>query len=124
MNQILIEETIPIKKEMYFSILIDRQSESIAVITSQSGGMDIEEIANKEPNSITKEYYKVNTKLTSNQIINLANGLGLEKKLFNKFKEFLESLSKIFNDIDLSLLEINPLAITDNDELIVMGITY
>tara|TARA_B110000014_G_C20116206_1_gene589627 strand:- start:479 stop:1645 length:1167 start_codon:yes stop_codon:yes gene_type:complete len=119
-NQILIEETIPIKKEMYFSILIDRQSESIAVITSQSGGMDIEEIANKEPNSITKEYYKVNTKLTSNQIINLANGLGLEKKLFNKFKEFLESLSKIFNDIDLSLLEINPLAITDNDELIVI----
>ena len=48
-NQLLLEETISIKKEMYFSILIDRQTESIVIITSQSGGMDIEEIANKDP---------------------------------------------------------------------------
>ncbi|MFQ3368292.1 MAG: succinyl-CoA synthetase beta subunit, partial [Methylophilaceae bacterium] len=50
-NKLLIEQTISIKKEMYFSILIDRQLESIVVITSRSGGMDIEEIANKKPNS-------------------------------------------------------------------------
>ena len=46
-NQLLIEETISIKKEMYFSILIDRQSESIIIITSKSGGIEIEEITNK-----------------------------------------------------------------------------
>lgn len=117
-NQILIEETISIKKEMYFSILIDRQSESIVLITSQSGGMDIEEIAHKEPNSITKVYSKINSKLTTDQISNLADGLNLEKKLFSGFEKFLTSCFKLFKDSDLSLLEINPLAISNNDEIV------
>ena len=117
-NQLLIEETIAIRKEMYFSILIDRQSESIVTIASQSGGMDIEEIARKDPNSITKEYCKINMKLTSEQINNLAAGLGLEKELLNKFEKFLTSASEIFNNLDLSLLEINPLVISENDEII------
>ena len=117
-NRLLIEETILIKKEMYFSILIDRQSESIVTITSQSGGIDIEEIARKEPNSITKEYCKINMKLTSEQIKNLATGLGLKIELFNKFEKFLASTYEIFNNLDLSLLEINPLAISEEDEII------
>ena len=75
-NQLLIEKNISIKKEMYFSILIDRQTESIVIITSRSGGMDIEEIANKESNSIIKEYCKINIELTTDQINNLAVGLG------------------------------------------------
>ena len=62
-NQLLIEKTIAIKREIYFSILIDRQSESIVIIASPSGGMDIEEIAGNEPNSITKEYCKINIEL-------------------------------------------------------------
>ena len=57
-NMLLIEETINVKKEMYFSILVDRQTESIVVITSESGGMEIEEIANKDLGLIIKEYYK------------------------------------------------------------------
>jgi succinyl-CoA synthetase beta subunit len=117
-NQVLIEETISIKKEMYFSILIDRQSESIVIITSQSGGMDIEEISNKEPNSITKEYCKINVELTTAQINNLAVGLGLEKKLIIEFEKFLSTCFKLFKNLDLSLLEINPLVISDNDEII------
>jgi succinyl-CoA synthetase beta subunit len=117
-NQLLIEKTISIKKEMYFSILIDRQSESIVVITSQSGGMDIEEIANKEPSSITKEYCKVNIELNVDQINNLAVGLGIEKKLFNEFRKFLIKCFKLFKNSDLSLLEINPLVISDDDEIV------
>ncbi len=117
-SQLLIEETISIKKEMYFSILIDRQSESIVVITSESGGMNIEEIARKAPHSITKEYCKINKKLTLNQIRNLAIGLGLREKLFKKFEKFLTSCFKFFKKIDLSLLEINPLVISKDDEII------
>ena len=117
-NQLLIEETISIKKEMYFSILIDRQSESIVIITSQSGGMDIEEIAIKEPNSIVKEYCKVNVELTIDQINNLAFGLGLEKELFNEFEKFISTCFKLFKNSDLSLLEINPLVISNEDEII------
>jgi len=117
-NQLLLEETISIKKEMYFSILIDRQTESIVIITSQSGGMDIEEIANKNPKSITKEYCKINMELTSPQINNLTIGLGIEERLFKKFEKFLTSCFKFFKRSDLSLLEINPLAISEGDEII------
>ena len=117
-NKLLLEETISIKKEMYFSILIDRQTESIVIISSQSGGMDIEEIANKNPKSITKEYCKINMELTSSQINSLTIGLGIEKKLFAKFEKFLISCFELFKKSDLSLLEINPLAISEGDEII------
>ena len=117
-NQLLLEETISIKKEMYFSILIDRQTESIVIISSQSGGMDIEEIANKNPKSITKEYCKINMELTSPQINNLTIGLGIEERLFKKFEKFLTSCFEFFKRSDLSLLEINPLAISEGDEII------
>jgi len=117
-NQLLLEEKISIKKEMYFSILIDRQTESIVIITSQSGGMDIEEIANKDPKSITKEYCKINMKLTSSQINRLAIGLGIEEKLFIKFEKFVVTCFEFFKKSDLSLLEINPLAISEGDEII------
>ena len=105
---------------MYFSILIDRQSESIVIMGSQSGGMDIEEIAKKEHNSIVKEYCKINTELSIDQINNLAIGLGLEKKLLNKFEKFITSCFEFFKKSDLSLLEINPLAISNDNEIIVV----
>jgi len=117
-NQLLIEKTILIKKEMYFSILIDRQEESIVIITSQSGGMDIEEIARENPKSITKKYCKINTVLTPSQVNGLAIGLGIEKKLFTKFEKFLTSCFELFTKLDLSLLEINPLAISEGEEII------
>ena len=117
-NILLIEETINVKKEMYFSILVDRQTESIAVITSESGGMEIEEIAIKDPSLITKEHYKINKQLSPIQIENLANGLGLEKKLFVQFKIFLNSCLDLFCKLDLSLLEVNPLAVSESDEII------
>jgi len=117
-KQLLIEETISIKKEMYFSILIDRQTESIVIITSQFGGMDIEEIASKDPKSITKVYCKINTSLTSSQKSSLAIGLGIEEKLLTKFEKFLYSSFEFFKKSDLSLLEINPLVISEGDEII------
>ena len=117
-NKLLIEETILIKKELYFSILIDRQSESIVIITSRFGGMNIEEIASEDTNSIVKEYFKITQTLTPQKIENLITGLGMERKLFSKFENFLTSCFKFFKDSDLSLLEINPLVISDDDEFI------
>ena len=119
-NMLLIEETIDVKKEMYFSVLVDRQTESLAVITSESGGMEIEEIAKKDPSLITKEYYKINQQLLDSQINNLANGLGLEKKIFPQFKIFLNTCLDIFSKTDLSLLEINPLALSESNEIIAL----
>ena len=117
-NKLLIEETILIKKELYFSILIDRQSESIVIITSRFGGIDIEEIASKDSNSIVKEYFTISQIITPPQIESLATGLGVGKKLFSKFEKFLISSFKLFKDLDLSLLEINPLVISNDDEIV------
>ena len=117
-NKLLIEETILIKKELYFSILIDRQSESIVIITSRFGGIDIEEIASKDTNSIVKEYFTISQIITPPQIESLATGLGVGKKLFSKFEKFLISSFKLFKDLDLSLLEINPLVISNDDEIV------
>jgi len=117
-TKVLIEETISIKKELYFSILIDRQSESIVIITSRFGGMNIEEIASEDTNSIVKEYFKITQALTPQKIENLATGLGIERKLFSDFEKFLTSCFKFFKDSDLSLLEINPLVISDDDEIV------
>jgi len=116
-NKLLIEETITIKKEMYFSILVDRQLESIVIIASASGGMDIEEITKNDPSLITKEYCQINERLTVDQINNLATGLDLDKKIFPKFKIFTESVFEIFINTDLSLLEINPLVLSDEDKI-------
>jgi succinyl-CoA synthetase beta subunit len=117
-NKLLIEEIILIKKELYFSILIDRQSESIVIITSRFGGIDIEEIASKDTNSIVKEYFTISQIITPPQIESLATGLGVGKKLFSKFEKFLISSFKLFKDLDLSLLEINPLVISNDDEIV------
>jgi len=117
-KQLLIEETVSIKKEMYFSILIDRQLESIVIITSKFGGMDIEEIASKDPKSITKVHCKINMSLTSSQKNSLAIGLGIEEKLLTKFEKFLYSSFDFFKKTDLSLLEVNPLVISEGDEII------
>jgi len=117
-TKVLIEEAISIKKELYFSILIDRQSESIVIITSRFGGMNIEEIASEDTNSIVKEYFKITQTLTPQKIENLITGLGMERKLFSKFENFLTSCFKFFKDSDLSLLEINPLVISDDDEFV------
>ena len=117
-TKLLIEEKILIKKELYFSILIDRKSESIAIITSKFGGMDIEEIVSKDKNSIVKEYFTITQILTPQKIESLATGLGIDVKLFSKFEKFLTSCFRLFKDSDLSLLEINPLVISDDDEFV------
>ncbi|MGE4597257.1 MAG: ADP-forming succinate--CoA ligase subunit beta [Methylophilaceae bacterium] len=119
-NKLLIEETITIKKEMYFSILVDRQLESIVIIASASGGMEIEEITKNDPSLLTKEYCQINERLTIDQINNLAAGLDLDKKIFPKFKIFAESVFEIFINTDLSLLEINPLVLSDEDKIIAL----
>ncbi len=117
-TKLLIEETILIKKELYFSILIDRESESIVIITSKFGGMDIEEIVSEDKNSIVKEYFTITQSLTPQKIENLATGLGIDVKLFSKFEKFLTSCFRLFKDSDLSLLEINPLVISEDNEIV------
>jgi succinyl-CoA synthetase beta subunit len=119
-NSILIEETVSINQELYFSIIIDRQTEAVTIICSTAGGMEIEEISIKNPELIFTVSCEINKPLNSKKVKEVISSLSLNDKVAIQFNELLCFSYKLFIDNDLSLLEINPLVITDNNELIAL----
>jgi len=117
-SQVLIEETLPIARELYLSILVDRTLERIVVIASSAGGMDIEEIAATQPEKILQEVCDPLNGLVDFQARNLAFQLNIEQVA--EFTKLLKGLYKLFKDNDLSLLEINPLIITTDGKLVAL----
>ncbi len=117
-NQVLIEETRPIARELYLSILVDRTLERIVVIASAAGGMDIEEIAAKHPEQILQEVCDPLNGLVDFQARNLAFQLNIAQVA--EFTKLLKGLYKLFKENDLSLLEINPLVITTDGKLVAL----
>jgi succinyl-CoA synthetase beta subunit len=117
-SQVLIEETLPIARELYLSILVDRTLERIVVIASSAGGMDIEEIAETQPEKILQEVCDPLNGLVDFQARNLAFQLNIEQVA--EFTKLLKGLYKLFKDNDLSLLEINPLIITTDGKLVAL----
>ena len=119
-NSVLIEESCDIEKELYFSILVDRQSEKIVVIVSSAGGIEIEEISKNNPEKIIKELCSPINGLMDFQSRNIAFALGLPNEMINDFVKFARSAFKVFIENDLALLEINPLVITSNKKIIAL----
>ncbi len=111
-HQLLIEETLPIARELYLSITVDRAAERIGLVASACGGMDIEEVAHSEPEKILKEWVNPATGLMDYQGRNLAFGLGLAGAQVGAFVQMVKTLYRIFLEKDLALLEINPLVVT------------
>jgi succinyl-CoA synthetase beta subunit len=119
-TSILIEESCDIEEELYFSILVDRQSERIVVIASSAGGIEIEEISKNNPEKIIKELCSPINGLMDFQSRNIAFALGLPNEMINDFVKFARSAFKVFIENDLALLEINPLVITSNKKIIAL----
>lgn len=119
-NALLIEESCDIEKELYFSILVDRQSEKIVVIASSAGGMEIEEISKNNPEKIIKETCSPINGLMDFQSRNIAFALGLPNEMINDFVKFARSAFKVFIENNLALLEINPLVITSHKKIIAL----
>jgi len=119
-NSILIEETISIRQELYFSIVIDRQTEAVTIIYSSAGGIEIEEISKNNPELIFTATCEINKPLNSKKIIEITNTLNLNDEVALQFNDLLFLSYKLFADNDLSLLEINPLVITNDNELIAL----
>jgi succinyl-CoA synthetase beta subunit len=113
-QKVLIAEAIKIESEYYVGITIDRESKSAVLIASASGGMDIEEVAQKTPEKILTLGIPPLLGLKSFQARNIGYQLFKDTHLVNSFISFVTSLSRIFIDLDCSLVEINPLALTDN----------
>ena len=119
-NKILIEEKISIQKELYFSILIDRQSESIIILCSTQGGTEIEETAKKNESLIFKEYISIGEIPTDKQIGNLSKKLMIPTQANHAFNNFVVNIFKLFLETDLSLVEINPLIVTKENKIVAL----
>ena len=119
-DTLLIEESCDIEKELYFSILVDRQSEKIVIIASSAGGMEIEEISKNNPEKIIKETCSPINGLMDYQSRNIAFALGLPNEMINDFVKFARSAFKSFIENNLALLEINPLVIDSHKKIIAL----
>jgi succinyl-CoA synthetase beta subunit len=117
-NRVYIEPGVQIKQELYLSLLIDRGSSTVTFIASTEGGMDIEEVAEKHPNKIIK--VSVNPLMGYQPFHGrmLAKGLGLSLTAKDGIVSLAGKLYNLFIQKDLSLLEINPLVITSDDQII------
>src|SRR5947208_4699583 len=116
-QKVLIEEGLDIRKELYLGIVIDRQTGKPVFMASASGGMDIEEVAAKNPQLILREYVEPGLGLQAFQARRLAFGLGLAPQLIGDAAQFMMALYRAFEDTDASLAEINPFLVTGDDKV-------
>src|ERR1700758_4712417 len=116
-QRLLIEETAQIDRELYLGIVLDRAKAQLVFMASQAGGMEIEEVAAKDPDAIYKEYIDPAVGFQPYQARNLAFKLGLKPTQINEAVKFMLGLYKAYVETDASLLEINPFITTKDDKL-------
>jgi len=121
-KRLLIEQGMDLSgaKEMYLAIVVDRATGKPVVMASSQGGMDIEEVAAKDPKAILKEVVDPTVGFQAFQARKLAFGLGLPSTVLGQAVTFMQSLYKVFESIDASLLEINPLLLTSAGQLLAL----
>jgi len=117
-NTVLVEETCSIANELYLGMVIDRASQRVVVMASTEGGMEIEQVAHDTPEKILKAQLNPLVGVMPYQCRELAFGLGLSGGQVKQFSQLLTGLCKLFVEKDLSLVEINPLVITTDGDLI------
>jgi len=117
-NQVLIEETCNIARELYVGAVIDRSSRRVVLMASTEGGVEIEKVAAETPEKILKTTVNPLTGLQPYQGRELAFGLGLEGEQIKQFGKMLAGLAKMFVEKDLGLVEINPLVVTAEGDLL------
>ena len=116
-HRLLIEETLPIERELYLGIVLDRAAARPVFMTSAAGGMEIEQVAAENPEAIIKEYIDPGTGLLGYQARKLAFGLGLAPQQIGQASQFMTGLYRAFEDTDASLMEINPFITTKDGRL-------
>ena len=117
-NQVLIEEISNIQNELYLGAVIDRATQRVVIMASTEGGMEIEKVAAETPEKILKVTINPLTGLQPFQSRELAFGLGLKGDQIKQFAVMLNGFAKMFVEKDLSLVEINPLVVTEEGQLI------
>jgi succinyl-CoA synthetase beta subunit len=119
-HEVYVESGSAIARELYLSVLLDRERSRIAFIASAAGGMNIEEVAAKEPEKILRIDVDPAAGLQGYQCRRLAFGLGLEAGLIAEFERIARALYRLYLERDLSLVEINPLIVTKEGGLVAL----
>ncbi len=119
-KRLLVEQGVNIEKEFYVGITLDRASSRNTVMVSTEGGMEIEKVAAETPEKIIKESVDPSVGLQGYQARALAFGLGLEGIQFKNAVKFLLSLYRVFDETDASIVEINPLVVTKEGDVMAL----
>ncbi len=119
-KQVLIEAGVEIKKELYLSLLADRESASIMIMASQAGGMEIETVAEETPEKIIKVSVNPLIGIQPYHCRETAFGLELPAAAVKPFSKMLTRLYQLFVEKDCSLVEINPLVLTEDDRVMAL----
>ncbi len=119
-RRLLIEETLPIERELYLSMLLDRAEARLLIMASAAGGMEIEQVAAERPEAILKEWIDPGIGLQGFQARKIAFGLGLRDKMVNQAVTLMSGIYKAYHATDASLVEINPLITTKDGRVVAL----
>ncbi|MBI1363528.1 MAG: ADP-forming succinate--CoA ligase subunit beta [Proteobacteria bacterium] len=119
-HSVLVEEGSNIARELYLGIILDRATSQLVMMASTEGGMEIEEVAEHTPEKILKEQINPVVGLMPFQARNLAFKLGLEGDQVGKAVKFMMALYQVYVDTDVSIIEINPLVVTKENEVLAL----
>ena len=117
-KRIYIENGSDIKKELYLSCLLDRATSKVAFIVSKMGGMDIESVAKDTPENITTVQIEPSIGVTEKDVNTISKAFELKKDLEGQLSDLIKNMYKFFLEKDASLVEVNPLIISETDKLL------
>lgn len=115
-----IEEGCDIEKELYLSFLVDRETNSIVIIASLDGGVDIEDVAEKKPERIARVHIDPLCGIQAFHLVKINKLLGFSKELSKAFSQILKRMYHLFTELDASLIEVNPLVITKQGRFVLL----
>jgi succinyl-CoA synthetase beta subunit len=119
-RRVYVESGCDIDRELYLGAVLDRKAGKPVLMASTQGGMEIEEVAHKDPNAIMKEHWDIGYGLQGYQARRVAYALGLSGETFKQFYKMAMAVTKMFAEKDCSLLEINPLVVTKKGDVLAL----
>jgi len=119
-RRLLIEEGADIRKELYVGMVVDRGTQQVVLMASSEGGMDIEEVAAKTPEKIKKVFIDPVEGLTDADADEVAIGIGIPQASVPQARAIFKGLYKCFDEIDASLVEVNPLIVAGNSQVVAL----
>ena len=119
-SRVYVEAGCDIQRELYLSLLVDRETSRITVVASTEGGMEIEQVAETQPDKIMRVAVDPAAGIFPHHARKLAFGLGLEGKQVASFTKFVQAMYRAFTDLDCAVVEVNPLVVTGGGDIIAL----